>query len=255
MRATFRRAAGGGVEAVRAALVEDAQRICAEDLAQCEAIARHGGALLPAQGRVLTHCNAGALCAAGGYGTALGVIRGAVELQKQVQVLATETRPYLQGARLTAWELHHDHIPVTLITDNMVGHMMKTSQVNCVVVGADRIAANGDTPTRSAPIPLRCWPASTTCPSTWPRLSARLTSRCPRARAFRLKSARRKKSPISVRRASPPRMCPRVTRPSTLRRHGDRCHRHRARRRPPALRAVLERVGRHGKLFHRIAST
>ena len=145
MQETFRRATGGGVDSVRTALVEEAQRIYAEDLAQCEAIARHGGALLPAQGRVLTHCNAGALCAAGGYGTALGVIRGAVELQKQVQVLATETRPYLQGARLTAWELHHDNIPVTLITDNMVGHMMKTGQVNCVVVGADRIAANGDT--------------------------------------------------------------------------------------------------------------
>ncbi len=145
MRRTFQRAASGGVEAVRAALVEEAKRVYEEDLAQCAAIARHGAALVPAQAQVLTHCNAGALCAAGGYGTALGVIRGAIEQGKQVEVLATETRPYLQGARLTAWELHHDGIPTTLITDNMVGHFMKTGKISCVVVGADRIASNGDT--------------------------------------------------------------------------------------------------------------
>ncbi|MBI2956096.1 MAG: S-methyl-5-thioribose-1-phosphate isomerase [Acidobacteria bacterium] len=145
MRAAFEETKGEGVEAVRRRLVEEAQRIHAEDLAQCAAIARHGAVLLPAQGRVLTHCNAGALCAAGGYGTALGVIRGAIEQGKQLEVLATETRPYLQGARLTTWELQRDGIPTTLITDNMVGHLMKTGQVSCVVVGADRIAANGDT--------------------------------------------------------------------------------------------------------------
>jgi methylthioribose-1-phosphate isomerase len=145
MRGAFQRAASGGVAAVRAALVEEARRVYEEDLAQCAAIARYGAALVPAQTQVLTHCNAGALCAAGGYGTALGVIRGAVEQGKQVEVLATETRPYLQGARLTAWELHHDGIPTTLITDNMVGHFMKTGKIGCVVVGADRIAANGDT--------------------------------------------------------------------------------------------------------------
>ena len=145
MRRVFQRAASGGVAAVRAALVEEAKRVYEEDLAQCAAIARHGAALVPARAQVLTHCNAGALCAAGGYGTALGVIRGAIEQGKQVEVLATETRPYLQGARLTAWELQHDGIPTTLITDNMVGHFMKTAKIDCVVVGADRIAANGDT--------------------------------------------------------------------------------------------------------------
>jgi len=145
MRRAFPRTATGGVEAVRQTLVDEARRVYEEDLAQCAAIARHGAVLVPAQAQVLTHCNAGALCAAGGYGTALGVIRGAVELGKQVQVLATETRPYLQGARLTAWELQHDGIATTLITDNMVGHIMKTGKIDCVVVGADRIAANGDT--------------------------------------------------------------------------------------------------------------
>ncbi|MBI4467138.1 MAG: S-methyl-5-thioribose-1-phosphate isomerase [Acidobacteria bacterium] len=145
MRQVFRRTAAGGVDAVRRALVEEARRVYAEDLAQCAAIAQHGAVLIPACAQVLTHCNAGALAAAGGYGTALGVIRSAVEQGKQVQVLATETRPYLQGARLTAWELHHDRIPTTLITDNMVGHFMKTGKIDCVVVGADRIAANGDT--------------------------------------------------------------------------------------------------------------
>jgi len=145
MKQAFRQAASSGVDAVRRKLVEEAQRIYTEDLAQCEAIARHGGALLPAQGRVLTHCNAGALAVAGGYGTALGVIRAAREAGKQLEVFATETRPYLQGARLTAWELQRDSIPTTLITDNMVGHFMKRGEIHAVVVGADRIASNGDT--------------------------------------------------------------------------------------------------------------
>ncbi len=145
MKQAFRQAASSGVDAVRRKLVEEAQRIYTEDLAQCEAIARHGGALLPAQGRVLTHCNAGALAVAGGYGTALGVIRAAREAGKQLEVFATETRPYLQGARLTAWELRRDSIPTTLITDNMVGHFMKRGEIHAVVVGADRIASNGDT--------------------------------------------------------------------------------------------------------------
>jgi methylthioribose-1-phosphate isomerase len=145
MRRSFAQAAPAGVEAVRKELIEEARRVYAEDLAQCEAIARHGGALLPAQGRVLTHCNAGALAVAGGYGTALGVIRGALEAGKKLEVFATETRPYLQGARLTAWELQRDAIPTTLITDNMVGHFLKRGEIQSVVVGADRIAANGDT--------------------------------------------------------------------------------------------------------------
>ena len=104
---------------------------------------RYGASLIPETATVLTHCNAGALATAG-YGTALGVIRAAVEAGKKVAVYADETRPFLQGARLTAWELHHDAIPVTLITDNMAGHFMQRGKIDCVVVGADRIAANGD---------------------------------------------------------------------------------------------------------------
>lgn len=133
-----------GVEAVRGDLEEEAKRILAEDIAINEAMGRHGAALLPDSGTVLTHCNAGAL-ATGGYGTALGVIRAAVSQGKNIQVFADETRPFLQGARLTAWELAKDGIPVTLITDNMAGHFMKQGQIKAVIVGADRIAANGDT--------------------------------------------------------------------------------------------------------------
>ena len=104
---------------------------------------KHGAALMPESGTVLTHCNAGAL-ATGGYGTALGVIRSAIAAGKKINVFADETRPFLQGARLTAWELAKDNIPVTLITDNMAGHFMQRGQIKVVIVGADRIAANGD---------------------------------------------------------------------------------------------------------------
>ncbi len=128
---------------VRARLVEEAQRVLAEDIAVNEAMGRHGAALLPETATVLTHCNAGAL-ATGGYGTALGVVRAAVAAGKKVRVFADETRPFLQGARLTAWELAKDGIPVTLITDNMAGHFMRQSKIQAVIVGADRIAANGD---------------------------------------------------------------------------------------------------------------
>jgi methylthioribose-1-phosphate isomerase len=127
----------------KARLVEEAQRMLAEDIAVNEAMGRAGAALMPDQGTVLTHCNAGAL-ATGGYGTALGVIRAAVEAGKKIQVFADETRPFLQGARLTAWELSRDGIPVTVITDNMAGHFMKSGKIAAVIVGADRIAANGD---------------------------------------------------------------------------------------------------------------
>jgi methylthioribose-1-phosphate isomerase len=132
------------VQAVKLTLEEEAKRILAEDIAINQAIGRHGAALLPDSGTVLTHCNAGAL-ATGGYGTALGVIRAAVSQGKNIQVFADETRPFLQGARLTAWELAKDGIPVTLITDNMAGHFMQQGQIQAVIVGADRIAANGDT--------------------------------------------------------------------------------------------------------------
>ena len=129
--------------AVKSRLVEEAQSVLAEDIAINRAMGQHGAALLPEAGTVLTHCNAGAL-ATGGYGTALGVIRAAVAAGKKLQVFADETRPFLQGARLTAWELAADGIPVTLIADNMAGHFMKQGEIKAVIVGADRIAANGD---------------------------------------------------------------------------------------------------------------
>ncbi len=133
---------GLGVDGLKKRLVEEALRVHAEDIEICRQIGRHGGKLLK-NGTVLTHCNAGALATAG-YGTALGVIRGAIEQGKKIAVYADETRPFLQGSRLTAWELSKDKIDVTLITDNMAGYMMKKGLIGAVVVGADRIAANGD---------------------------------------------------------------------------------------------------------------
>jgi methylthioribose-1-phosphate isomerase len=124
-------------------LIEEAQRMHAEDIATNQAMGRHGAALMPASGGVLTHCNAGALATCG-YGTALGVIRAAVEAGKKIQVYADETRPFLQGSRLTAWELTKDNIPTTVISDNMAGAMMQQGKIGAVIVGADRIAANGD---------------------------------------------------------------------------------------------------------------
>jgi methylthioribose-1-phosphate isomerase len=124
-------------------LVEEAKRMHAEDIATNQAMGRHGARLMPAQGGVLTHCNAGALATCG-YGTALGVIRSAVEQGKKIHVYADETRPFLQGSRLTAWELMKDGIPTTVISDNMAGAMMKQGKIGAIVVGADRIAANGD---------------------------------------------------------------------------------------------------------------
>jgi methylthioribose-1-phosphate isomerase len=124
-------------------LVEEAKRMHAEDIAANQAMGRHGAALMPSEGGVLTHCNAGALATAG-YGTALGVIRAAVEQGKKIHVYADETRPFLQGSRLTAWELMKDGIPTTVISDNMAGAMMKQGKIGAIVVGADRIAANGD---------------------------------------------------------------------------------------------------------------
>jgi methylthioribose-1-phosphate isomerase len=128
---------------VRKCMIEEAKQIRLEDIAICEAIGRNGAALVPDGKTVLTHCNAGALATAG-YGTALGIIRAAVESGKRIDVFADETRPFLQGARLTAWELQQDNIPTTLITDNMAGHFLRSGRIGCVVVGADRIAGNGD---------------------------------------------------------------------------------------------------------------
>lgn len=132
------------VEEVKSRLVTEALAIFEQDIESNRALGRYGAELIPDNATVLTHCNAGALATAGDYGTALGVIRGAIEAGKKVAVIADETRPFLQGSRLTAWELAKDNIPVTVITDNMAGHVMKQGKVDCVVVGADRIAANGD---------------------------------------------------------------------------------------------------------------
>ena len=134
---------GAAPAEIRRRMVEEALLVREEDIAICRAIGRNGAALVPDRKTVLTHCNAGALATAG-YGTALGVIRAAIESGKTVDVFADETRPFLQGARLTVWELQQDHIPTTLITDNMAGHFLKSGRIGCVVVGADRIAANGD---------------------------------------------------------------------------------------------------------------
>src|SRR5882672_5538124 len=128
---------------IKQALIEEAQRMHAEDITANQAMGRHGATLMPASGGVLTHCNAGALATAG-YGTALGVIRAAIEAGKKIHVYADETRPFLQGSRLTAWELMKDGIPTTVISDNMSGAMMRQGKIKAVVVGADRIAANGD---------------------------------------------------------------------------------------------------------------
>jgi methylthioribose-1-phosphate isomerase len=136
--------AGSSVAEIRARLETEAIRIHNEDVESCRQLGAHGATLVPQTARVLTHCNAGALATAG-YGSALGVIRAAVEQGKDVHVFADETRPFLQGARLTAWELVRDGIDTTVITDNMAGAMMRDGNIDLVVVGADRIAANGDT--------------------------------------------------------------------------------------------------------------
>jgi methylthioribose-1-phosphate isomerase len=134
---------GASVDEVKVRLEAEARAVDAEDVASCRAIGRFGGELVPDRARILTHCNAGALATAG-YGTALGVVRGAIELGKHVSVYADETRPFLQGARLTAWELTHDGIDTTVITDNMAATFMRQGMIDLIVVGADRIAANGD---------------------------------------------------------------------------------------------------------------
>jgi methylthioribose-1-phosphate isomerase len=139
----------GGIEErspaeIESALLAEADAIAAEDIEACRRIGRFGAELLAADTTVMTHCNAGGLATAG-YGTALGVVRGAVEAGKRIRVLANETRPWLQGARLTAWELSRDGIPVELITDGMGGHFLSRGGIDAVIVGADRIAANGDT--------------------------------------------------------------------------------------------------------------
>ena len=143
MRALYEHLRGRRLDEIRSALVAEAGRVLEEDIAICKSIGKHGATVVPATGSIMTHCNAGAL-ATGGYGTALGVIRAAIEGGRETHVYSCETRPFLQGARLTVWELHQDGIPVTLITDNMAGHVLKSGKVGMIVVGADRIASNGD---------------------------------------------------------------------------------------------------------------
>ena len=146
MQLVFAREAGrpgATLASVRQALIDQAQRMYDQDIEACRAMGAHGAELLPQAGGVLTHCNAGALATCG-YGTALGVIRSAVEAGHQIHVYADETRPFLQGARLTAWELMHDGIPTTVLCDNMAASLMRQGKIQAVIVGADRIAANGD---------------------------------------------------------------------------------------------------------------
>ncbi len=137
------RSEGATFDAIREGLIAEARRMYDEDIAACRTMGAHGASLMPRSGSVLTHCNAGALATCG-YGTALGVIRAAVEHGHFLHVYADETRPYLQGARLTAWELMHDKIPTTVLCDNMAASLMRQGKIQAVIVGADRIAANGD---------------------------------------------------------------------------------------------------------------
>jgi methylthioribose-1-phosphate isomerase len=155
MRAAYRRARDQGLDngAIASRLEVLARKIHDDDLESCRAIGRHGAGLVPDRSTVLTHCNAGGLATAG-YGTALGVVRGAVEAGKKVRVLADETRPFLQGARLTTWELMKDGIETVLITDNMAGSLMRRGEIDLVVVGADRIAANGDVANKIGTYPV-----------------------------------------------------------------------------------------------------
>ena len=143
MQEKFERVRVRPILKIKEDLIEESKRMHAEDIAANQAMGRHGATLMPSEGGVLTHCNAGALATAG-YGTALGVIRAAVEQGKKIHVYADETRPFLQGSRLTAWELMKDGIPTTVISDNMAGAMMRQGKIGAIVVGADRIAANGD---------------------------------------------------------------------------------------------------------------
>ena len=157
-------AAGSGAESIPV-LTREADAIHREDIAMNRKIGRYGAELVPAGARILTHCNAGAI-ATGGYGTALGVVRAAHAKGNVEMVYCDETRPLLQGARLTAWELVKDGIPATLITDNMAASLMAQGKIDMVFLGCDRMPATATLPTRSAPTAWRCWPPTTASPST-----------------------------------------------------------------------------------------
>ena len=184
------------VPQIKQALIEEAQRMHAEDIAANQAMGRHGAALMPASGGVLTHCNAGALATAG-YGTALGVIRAAVEQGKKIHVYADETRPFLQGSRLTAWELMKDGIPTTVISDNMAGAMMGRARSARSWSAPTASPPTATSPTRSALTPSRCSRKNTAFRSTWPRRFPRSISPPPTAARFRSSSATQEKSRTS----------------------------------------------------------
>ncbi|HUI84968.1 MAG TPA: S-methyl-5-thioribose-1-phosphate isomerase [Candidatus Binatia bacterium] len=153
MRTKLEELSGQPITRIKQELISEGQRMLAEDIAANQAMGRNGAVLLPASGGILTHCNAGALATCG-YGTALGVIRAAVAAGKRLQVFADETRPFLQGSRLTAWELMKDGIPTTVISDNMAGSIMRQGKIDAVIVGADRIAANGDVANKIGTYPV-----------------------------------------------------------------------------------------------------
>ncbi len=247
MRDRFRRAkaAGADAESIKRQLIEEAQTIFKEDIEANRALGRFGGELIPDGATVLTHCNAGALATAGDYGTALGVVRGARDAGKRVAVIADETRPFLQGARLTAWELAKDEIPVTIITDNMAGHVMKQGKVDAVVVGADRIAANGDAANKIGTYMVAVLARAPRHPLLRRRARLDRRPRAPHRRPDPHRGARRARSHARPRPAPRPRRRPRPQ--PRLRRDAPRTHRrhhHRQRRRPPALHRELEEDGR-----------
>ncbi len=173
---------------LKQALVEEAQRMHAEDIAANQAMGRHGATLMPSSGGVLTHCNAGALATAG-YGTALGVIRAAVEQGKKIHVYADETRPFLQGARLTAWELMKDGIPTTVISDNMAGAIMSKGKIGPLWSAPTASRPMGTSPIKSEPTPSPFWPRNTVSRFTLPRPFPRSISNVPMGAGFRSSSA------------------------------------------------------------------
>ena len=203
MRRRYEKVRAKGRDALIEALEQEALKIYREDIAANRRIGRYGAKLIPQGATVLTHCNAGALATAG-YGTALGVIRSAWEQGKNISVFVPETRPYLQGARLTAWELVREGIPATLITDNMIGHFMQKGAMIASLWAPTAPRPMGMSPTRSARIRLPCWPGDTSCRSMWPPRPPRLFWTVPPARRFPLKNGPPRKSPMCCASRLPP---------------------------------------------------
>jgi methylthioribose-1-phosphate isomerase len=187
-------AKGTAIPEIKAAVVAKARRMYDEDIAACKQMGAHGASLLPKEGTVLTHCNAGALATCG-YGSALGVIRAAIERGHKIDVFADETRPFLQGARLTAWELMKDNIPTTVLCDNMAASLMRQGRIQAVIVGADRIAANGDVANKIGTYGVAILAKNTTSPSTSPLPGPRSTSPPPTATSSPSSSVQPARSP------------------------------------------------------------